>query len=110
MTIYKAKCQIDHGLADGSVVRYAPGDEVPAKLADLLPHLVETIDVPGVARVTADKPAADPSKPKTLARMNQAEFKAEAEKRGINTQGLDSNTKLREAIEAFDVAQKTAEE
>ena len=67
MIIYRAIRQIDHGLSDGKVVKYAPGDEVPEQLAEALPNLVESILIPGAERVTADKPAPDPNKPKTKA-------------------------------------------
>lgn len=63
MIIYRAIRQIDHGLDNGKVVKYAPGDEVPEQLAEALPNLVESILIPGAERV----PAPDPNKPKTKA-------------------------------------------
>ncbi len=99
MKLYRALRTIDHGDADGKVTSYAPGDEVPAKLAKALPKLVEVIEIDGVERVITQKPA-DPDKPKPLSRMNQEELKARATELGISLEGLDTNDDLRKAIEA----------
>lgn len=99
MKIYKALRRIDHGLSDGKVVKYAPGDEVPEQLAEALPNLVEAIEMPGVVRAAEKqaepKPPADPNAPKPLSRMNVEALQGRAIPLGIDIKNEDGSLKSR---------------
>lgn len=102
MKIYRAKYQIDRGLSDGSVISYAPGDEVPAAFGKALPHLVDVIEIAGVERTApkADKQDAD----MPLSRANLETLQSIATPLGIDV--TDKTRKmLIEEIEAAQQAQ-----
>jgi len=79
--IYRANRAIKHGAPDGSVVKYAPGAEVPAELARTIPALVDMIEIEGVERVgTGDGEQGEVS----LSRMNLAALQEIATSLGID--------------------------
>ncbi len=84
MRIYRARRRIDHGQADGTVAKYAPGDQVPGALAKALPELVEAIDIPDP--IVDPQHSAAPPKRQSPRRQNGAIDAKLAEAKGIRLQ------------------------